>query len=474
MTKPHSKSSVPGILGFDRIAAVIAGLVGILVLVGWALDVEMLKRMVPTLVAMNPSTAICFILLGVSVWASHSEDQSTAAITLIRCTAFVVLVAGSLKLCEIAFGWAIGVDQIFFQQKLSLDASLPPNRMAPNTAFNFVLLALALIFPWRKGRGRFEISTYLILISILGSFLPIIGYLYGTKPFYGIGQYIPMALHTAFTFLFLGVGMLLVRPERTVVVTLFDGGISGMIVRRLLPAVIVLPVMLAWFRLEGQKLNLYDNELGAAFVVVAQILVLGVIVWWNSFVILRLDKQRKEAEDRLSELVLTDDLTGLRNRRGFALLAEQELKLAKNKRMGIVLWCLYADLDGLKTINDTLGHDAGSQAIVHTAAILKATFRDSDIVARLGGDEFSILAATNTLDGGHLLIERLQSNVAAFNVRENLPYKLSLSFGIVMIDAHEMLTLDEIVKSADAKMYLDKQARKNQTQPKMRLEPIWA
>jgi diguanylate cyclase (GGDEF)-like protein len=464
MNESHKKPSPAGILGFDRIAALMASLVGVLVLAGWALDLEALKRMVTTLVAMNPVTAICFILLGVSVWASHSEVRSRAVVSVAQFAAFAVLLLAGLKLCELVFGWFTGIDQLLFREKLSLDAAFPPNRMAPNTAFNFLLLAVAQIFPWKKGRRTFDLSSVLILLSILDSFLPILGYIYGTKPFYGVGQYIPMALHTALTFLLLGTGMLLARPQRPVIATLFDDGMSGIMVRRLLPAVIVLPITLGWLRLEGQKLGLYDNELGAALVVLAQILLLGLTVWLNSFLLLRLDRQRKEAEVKLSELVITDDLTNLRNRRGFMLLAEQELKLARNRQMGIVLWCLYADLDGLKQINDTLGHNAGSQAIVHTAAILKASFREADIIARLGGDEFCILAATNTHVGGNLLVERLGMNVSAFNERENLPYKISLSVGIVVIDTQELLTLDEIVKRADTKMYADKLARKNQTQ----------
>jgi len=465
MNKLPTQSAPPHVYRFDRFASLMASLVGILVLAGWALEVEILKRLVPILVAMNPVTATAFIFLSVSVWASHSENASKVAVTAARCSALVVLFIGTLKLCEITFGWFTGIDQILFRDKLSWDPTGMPNRMAPNTALNFVLLSVAMIFPWRKHRGRFDLSTALILISIFGSFLPIIGYLYGTRSFYGIGQFIPMALHTAFTFLMLGVGLLFAQPERPIIATLFDKGMSGIMVRRLLPAVIAMPIMLAWFRLKGQKIGLYDNELGAALAVVIQILVLAAIVWWNSFLLLRLDKQRKEAENQLSEMVLSDDLTGLRNRRGFMLLAEQELKLARNKRMGIVLWCIYADLDGLKKINDTLGHDAGSESIVHTAAILKATFRESDIIARLGGDEFAILAATNTPVGGNLLIERLQSNITAFNTGQNLPYKLSLSIGLVPVDTDEMLTLDAILKAADAEMYLNKQARKTATRP---------
>ncbi len=458
-------------VGIDRLAAVFAALVGALVIVGWALDIETLKRLVPNLVAMNPSTAFAFIFLAISVWASHFEDGSQPVIIAARYSAFVVLIIGSLKLCELTTGWFPGVDQILFIDKLSADSTGVPNRMAPNTAFNFVLLSVAIIFPRRKQSGRIDLSTVLIVLSIFGSFLPIIGYLYGTKPFYGVGQFIPMALHTAFTFLILGLGLLFARPGRPLVATVSDNGMSGIMVRRLLPAVIGLPILLGWLRLEGQKLDLYDNELGAALVVVVQILLLAIMVSWNSFILLRIDKERRDAESKLAELVLTDDLTGLRNRRGFTLLGEHELKLANNKRMGIVLWCLYADLDGLKKINDTLGHDAGSQAIVNTATVLKATFREADIIARLGGDEFAILAATNTSTGGNLLIERLQANVAAFNAGNDLRYKLSLSVGLVPVEPDEMHTLDEILKAADAQMYSNKQERKNLTSPTIRLVP---
>jgi GGDEF domain-containing protein len=97
---------------------------------------------------------------------------------------------------------------------------------------------------------------------------------------------------------------------------------------------------------------------------VAHIMILATLMWLNSFMLFRIDARRKQAETQLQELTLTDDLTGLRNRRGFFFLTEHEFKLARNKRTGIQLWLIYADLDGLKKINDTLGHEVGSQAIV--------------------------------------------------------------------------------------------------------------
>src|SRR6185369_5039973 len=99
---------------------------------------------------------------------------------------------------------------------------------------------------------------------------------------------------------------------------------------------------------------------------------------------------RKHAEEKLRELSVSDELTGLANRRGFMLLAEQQIKLAQRTGKGLVL--VFADLDRLKWINDTLGHAEGDRAIQDTALILRNSFRTSDIVARLGGDEFVALS----------------------------------------------------------------------------------
>ncbi len=453
----------------DQPACVTAVIMSGLVLLGWALNIESFKRILPTMVAMNPITAVAFILLSISLWLSQSENARQRSFLIAKVCAGLIILIGLLKLSEILFGWTLGVDQILFTDKLVVDPTGQPNHMAPNTALNFLLLGCALLFLDKKPWHGFYISDALILISIFDSLIPIIGYLYGTKLLYGIGHFIPMALPTAIIFLLLGIGVLFARPGRGLTVPVLDKGISGVMVRRLLPAVIGFPIIIGWLRLRGQQLNFYDNELGVALMVVAHILLFTTLVWWNSFLLFRLDAKRRQAEVQLHELTLTDDLTGLRNRRGFFLLAEQELKLALNSRMGIVLWCIYADLDGLKKINDRLGHEFGSRAIVQTAEILKTTFRGSDLTARLGGDEFAVLAVSNTLDGGNLLLERLQSNVISFNVREQLPYRLSLSVGLMRVDTSRITTVDYLLKEADQAMYENKRSKKSGQELKLTL-----
>lgn len=433
--------------------------IGCVVLLGWVFDIELFKRILPRFVAMNPTTAVAFVLSGASLWLLQGKNAARRSLIIGRLFAMLVALIGILKLSEILFGWSLGVDQLLFSYKQGIDVTGQPNRIAPNTALNLVLLGCALMLVGIKIRRVGQLAQTLVILALVDSLVPLVGYLYGTKLFYGIGHFIPMALHTAIAFFVLGVGILFVAPASGLMLTVMDKSISGLMMRRLLPAVILLPVVIGWLRLEGQRLGFYDNELGVALMVVLCILILAVFVWWNSFLLFDLDSQRRHAEAQLHELTLTDDLTGLRNRRGFLLLSEHELKLARNKRTMIELWLLFIDLDGLKRINDSLGHAVGSQAITHAGAILAQTFRDSDLIARLGGDEFAVLAVSDRPDGGGIMVERLQNNIRAFNLKGKQPYRLSASIGVVRVDPARTALIEDALKQADEAMYEHKRRR---------------
>ncbi len=164
----------------------------------------------------------------------------------------------------------------------------------------------------------------------------------------------------------------------------------------------------------------------------------------------------ERANDRLRGLSLTDELTGLNNRRGFMILATSLLKFAR--RAGHPLCLLYIDMDSLKNINDTLGHAEGDIALTHFSHILTETFRDSDVIARLGGDEFVILtigASQSDLAG---IQTRLQGNVDTYNLQSVRGYALSFSLGVIWVDLNS--TMEALLAQADAAMYKHKQSRK--------------
>lgn len=167
--------------------------------------------------------------------------------------------------------------------------------------------------------------------------------------------------------------------------------------------------------------------------------------------------QRKQTEAKLRELSLTDELTGLSNRRGFTLLAEQQIKLSQRLQQGFSLF--FADMDGMKRINDQLGHAIGDQALQEMANLLKESFRASDIVARIGGDEFVCLSVDAKPAEIAANLARLQQNIAQVNQNTSRPYTLSLSIGAATYDPANPTDLETLLAEADKQMYLAKKAK---------------
>jgi diguanylate cyclase (GGDEF)-like protein len=169
---------------------------------------------------------------------------------------------------------------------------------------------------------------------------------------------------------------------------------------------------------------------------------------------LRYARERHRSQDLLRSLALTDDLTGLYNRRGFMALAAQQLQLAGRGRREFLL--ISADLDGMKGINDTFGHQEGNRALRETAEVLKQTFRESDLVARLGGDEFAVLMIDAGAESNETFVDRLQANLEAHNASSGGLYKLSLSLGTSRFRPDRPTSLEELLAQADAAMYEQK------------------
>lgn len=169
------------------------------------------------------------------------------------------------------------------------------------------------------------------------------------------------------------------------------------------------------------------------------------------------DRKRMEAE--ILSLSFTDPLTGLHNRRGFLSLATQQLKLSERSQCHMMFF--FADLDGLKWINDTLGHEEGDRALIEAATVFQATFRTSDIIARLGGDEFAALAIDTGKTDCELFITRLQHLIDIQNNLKGRKFRLSISVGCACHDPENPCSIDELMAMADKLMYLQKQGRKD-------------
>jgi len=162
--------------------------------------------------------------------------------------------------------------------------------------------------------------------------------------------------------------------------------------------------------------------------------------------------------EKISTMSLIDELTGLYNRKGFISLAEQQCKFTKRFKYELSL--LFADLDNMKWINDTLGHKEGDKALIAIADILKDCFRESDIIARFGGDEFVVLIVESSKKASNILEQRLQEKIIAYNQHGTLSYNLSLSTGLAHNNPGQYCSIDELLKIADQLMYEQKKSKK--------------
>ncbi|MBI9096806.1 MAG: diguanylate cyclase [Sphaerochaeta sp.] len=180
----------------------------------------------------------------------------------------------------------------------------------------------------------------------------------------------------------------------------------------------------------------------------------------GSFGVVRDISEFKRLEERLHNLAITDELTGLYNRRGFRLMAEQELRHAKRINAETVL--LSMDVDDFKSINDIFGHDEGDMVLKMVATTLNESFRETDIISRWGGDEFIVLALDAPSGFVPLLSDRFQHNLTSNAQKVLLPYSVSVTIGVESTDIFEDFTLNRLIMGADHHMYQQKKKKQSQ------------
>ncbi|HYW32227.1 MAG TPA: diguanylate cyclase [Gemmatimonas sp.] len=174
---------------------------------------------------------------------------------------------------------------------------------------------------------------------------------------------------------------------------------------------------------------------------------------------LRYARQRGALLEEIRRLSVTDDMTGLQNRRGFHLVSAQRLR---EHAAGTDVLLMYADLDGLKSINDRFGHETGDAAIIAIADVLRRAFRGSDVIARLGGDEFVVLALDVPVHAEAEIAWRIKHHLDAHNASTLPDRQLSISSGFVRQPLTPTTSLPQLLAEADARMYEEKMARQQQ------------
>jgi two-component system, sensor histidine kinase and response regulator len=228
---------VSGLLAVSRAASVVGFVGGGTVLVGWQLDAPALTSILPGRVAMNPLTALGFMLAAVALWTClpTASARSAELGRVARLAAALVALVGGVTLAGYAIGLNLGLDQMLFRHRLGA------NRIAPNTGVSFLLLGAALgLLDWEP-RRRYRPAQVLALATAALALTSVLGYVYGVGELYGVARHIPMALPTALGFLVLSVGTLCARPDQGLMRVVTSDEAGGVLARRLLPAAILIP-----------------------------------------------------------------------------------------------------------------------------------------------------------------------------------------------------------------------------------------
>jgi diguanylate cyclase (GGDEF)-like protein len=431
----------------------VAFVIGESVLAGWALDVPLLLTWFPGYVTQKANTAICFIACAVALLARLRSASDLRFRRVADIAATVPVVVGGLSLVEYVFGWNLGIDQLLVDDPIVGSGTSHPGRMAPNSAIAFILIGVALLAARnRSGRAR-RVAQGCTLAALFLVLVALVGYAYGAHVLVGLFSLTRMAIHTITAMVALGVGTLWLTHDGGWLGELTSGGGGGRVARRLLPAALLIPVAVGLFSLSGYRAGFYDPAFGAALMAVAETTSFATLVWMCA--------RSLNDNDRGVKIAAQDELTGILNRRGFLLHAEERRLVARRLHEDALI--VFIDLDGMKTINDQLGHAAGDRALVETARMLRATFRDGDVIARLGGDEFAVFASRATMQTAPWMLSRLDGHLARLNAEPGRDFTLKLSTGVSSCLAADDASIVALLELADALMYEQKAERRAST-----------
>ena len=265
------------------------------VLLGWQFEIEFLKRPLPGLVAMNPLTAIGFLLAGIAL-------INLKNIRLLRVLSCLIIGLGLMKILAVTTGWYIPVDTTLFYEKLQIDLTQGvSNRMAPNTAIAFIFVGWV-FFLRTWNRTPIWIIELITVLALLQGVLSMIGYGYNVPEFYGILSMFPMAVNTAIGFVILTFGMLVIQPMGPFLTTIMSKGSGGFMAKMLLPLAVFLPIAFGALQLYGEKQSFYSTEFGLMLIIVLVVMTSCIVIWRVATLINEKDRKQRLIESELEEL----------------------------------------------------------------------------------------------------------------------------------------------------------------------------
>lgn len=285
-------------------AAIAVGAIGVLVLVGWFLDIRILTTVRPGFVSLKANAALAFVASAVALWCVAQEDGGSRRLRSVGlAAAALATVIGGATLLQYALGIDLGIDQLLVRvtdpNELPVDA---PGRMAPHTAAGFVLNGLALMLrfgrDWRMPRITNALALSVHILTSVG----LVGYLYGVHALHAFGSSTSIAVHASVAFMILSLATIAARPEQGFMRVFVSESAGGVVARAIFPAIFPTFVLLGWLPLKGQELGEFDARVGLAIMVNLGLAVAAAILVRISTALYRVDRARQGAMDELEAL----------------------------------------------------------------------------------------------------------------------------------------------------------------------------
>lgn len=421
----------------------VSGLIATIILSGWFMPP--IGQILPDGWAlMQATTAISVLFLCIAlVLRKHKNNKRYSSI----CSFFAVLsiVIVGITLLE---HW-LGQDAIlgtFLVAKNQLPLVYPTSIQSVSC---FFVLALTLfIDPSRQDRIGY-IFDVLIMVLVMLNLLYVAGYLYKASNLIQVTSAILISSQTLICIALLTFVQIARRAPFGTYTILVSKGIAGHTARIVLPFSVIISYLIILSQTKLTNTGFLETPYVSALTAVASA---GIMI----IVVLLLSRKINALEMRLRKITITDELTGAYNLRGLNMHGKQ--KLLDARRSTTPLSVLYIDVDGLKKVNDSLGHDTGSELLCDVVTLLHDNFRENDIVSRIGGDEFAIIA-NGSEDEIASAIKRLNKTVDEMNISGDRPYKIGFSIGKVNFDPRSNETIERLISRADTAMYKIKKER---------------
>ncbi|SBS26315.1 putative diguanylate cyclase YcdT [Marinomonas aquimarina] len=423
----------------------IAGILFSLVaLFGYLTSYEVLYRPFTNGPATNPLTAICILLLGMSLCLKKRYAKP-----LQLSFAGLVILITLLRIADIVTHSGLTAYISPFYDRVLMDIEQgQSNSMGLNTAVMFFFIALSqLLFSTRQ----LALSQFVASISVVIPTISLTGYAYNLTGFYG-----QMSMLTTVAGGALALAMLCLTAHYGGLRAILSPYLGGKIARKQTIAGYLVPTVLGFMVAQSLSANEAD-EFGIFVVVMCWFIIIMVSV--SAIYQERIDSKRRAGERLLAQAALNDPLTNLPNRRMFNDFAQAELARAKG-RAG-TFWLLILDIDHFKNINDTAGHDMGDEVLIALGQRLKESVRDLDLVCRMGGEEFSIILSGNSRQEAQQVAERIRHSIEQLEVKgwTDLHGPITTSIGGATNTPQN--TIEDMVKVADSALYQAKQQGRN-------------